>query len=121
MPEPDRTGPPQSQARTSPVLYRHALQEVWVTLVVWFIALIWVVGYCYLKGYQHAADSWVVRNGLAEAHTPGEFKTILGFPEWAFYGVVVPWLCCTLFTIVYCGWFMHDDDLGAEQEEPHEV
>lgn len=110
-----------AEAGASAVLYRHALQEAWVALVVWFIALTWVVGYSYLKGYQHTEESWAVRYGLAEVRSAEELKTILGFPEWAFYGVAVPWLCCTLFTIVYCGWIMHDDDLGAEQEEPHEV
>jgi hypothetical protein len=118
MPDPDCTESARPQATTSASLYRHARQEAGVTLLVWFVALLWSVGYCYLNGYQHAEDSWVVRWNLAEVRTAGEIKTVFGFPEWAFYGFVVPWFCCTLFTIVYCGFFMREDDLGAEQEEP---
>ena len=102
-------------------LFRHARQEALITLFVWVLALIWTVGYCYLHGYQHTEDSWVVQKGWAVVHDPAQLEMTFGIPNWAFYGFVLPWLACTLFTMIYCGWFMHDDDLGAEQEDSHEV
>ena len=37
-------------------------------------------------------------------------KLILGFPDWIFYGVLVPWIIIVLFTIVYAFYFMEDNN-----------
>jgi hypothetical protein len=106
---PDR----ESDAR----LYRHARREAVIVIVVWALALVWSVGYCYLRGYEHAPDSWVIQTGLARQPAAGAHRQIAGLPEWVFHGIVVPWLACTAFTIVFALFGMKDDELGVEAEE----
>ena len=42
------------------------------------------------------------------------FRPILGMPSWVFWGVLVPWLVCAVFTFWFAGFFMADDDLGKD-------
>ncbi len=98
-------------------LLHHARREALVVIIVFVLALLWVVGYCYLRGYTHTPDSWVVQHGLATPRTPESFQQILGFPDWVFYGIVVPWLVCTVTTLFFCLFGMADDDLGGESQE----
>ncbi len=98
-------------------LYHNARREAVIVGVVWLLALVWSVGYCYLFGYQHAADSWVVQAGLASVRGPGDLQLIAGMPDWVVVGILVPWILCTLFTIVFCQFIMTDDDLGIEAKE----
>ncbi len=105
-------------------LYRTACREAWIVLLVWLLALLWTLGYCYLYGYTHTADSWVVRAGLAPPSHPGgsphsadELQLCLGFPHWVFFGILVPWVLCSLFTLGFCLWGMSDGDLGQDREE----
>lgn len=113
MPE---TGP-------APQLYHNAKREAAIVFRVWAAALIWVVGYCYLHGYKHTDDSLVVRWGLAEVRKADDFSLILGFPDWVWWGIMVPWLACSAYTIYFGLYVMTDDDLGAEahdgEETPH--
>jgi hypothetical protein len=104
---------PASAAR----LFRHARREALVVIVVWALALFWTVGYCYLYGYQHEADSWVVKAGLAPPPDARTFQPILGLPRWVVYGIVLPWLACTAFTVLFSLFGMTDDDLGASAPE----
>jgi hypothetical protein len=97
-------------------LHRHARREAVVVIVVWALALVWTVGYCYLHGYQHEADSWVVRMGLAPPKSAVRFRFIAGVPEWVMVGIMLPWAACTAFTMIYSLWGMKDHDLGAEAE-----
>jgi hypothetical protein len=104
---------PKAAAR----LYRNACREAKLLLTVWASAFLWTVGYCYLRGYHHSPDSWVIQNGLATARSAGDFQTVLGFPDWVFVGILVPWALCTAFTVVFSLFILRDDDLGAESEE----
>jgi len=97
-------------------LYQSARREAAITILVWFVALLWTLGYCYLRGYEHPADSWLVTSGWATP--PGKpVKTVLGVPEWIFYGIVVPWLVCTAFTVLFGLFGIRDDELGAAPDE----
>jgi hypothetical protein len=98
------------------ILLRHSRREAAVVIVVWVLALLWVVGYCYLYGYAHDAQSWPVRWGLTQPRDADDLKMIAGFPDWVFVGIMVPWLICTVFTIIFC-FFMTDDDLGPTGED----
>lgn len=82
-------------------VYRNARNEASVILFVLASLLVWTVGYCYADGYYLTGD---------------EITTFWGFPNWIFFGVMVPWGAATLFSIVF-GWlFMADDDLGKEAD-----
>ena len=102
---------PEAQAR----LLRHARREALVVMAVWLLALAWTVGYCYLRGYQHPPDAWVVRAGLASPRQAEDLGQVAGFPDWVFFGILLPWLVCTAFTIAFGLFGMSDDPLGAEE------
>jgi hypothetical protein len=84
-------------------LVRHARREARVVAVVAIVAAGYSVGYCMLFGYGRAG-------------APVDF--VLGFPAWVFWGIVVPWCLCTLIAAWFSWWFVSDDDLGPEREEP---
>lgn len=82
--------------------------------LVWFICMLWVVGYCYLRGYVHPGDSWLVQSGLAAG--PDEvFATLWGIPRWIVFGILIPWLLASAFTIWFGMYGMPDDELGGER------
>jgi hypothetical protein len=62
------------------------------------IALGYTITYCALYAYDAKA----------------ELKFVLGFPEWVFWGVIVPWLACVSFSIVFASLIMRDEDLGED-------
>jgi hypothetical protein len=106
----------ESAART----FRNARREAIFVIVLWFLAFFWTLGYCYLFGYRHAPDAWVVRIGLAEPASNAPPEIVLGLPSWVTYGILAPWLICSVITVLFGLFFMTDDDLGVEREEaPH--
>jgi hypothetical protein len=87
-------------------LFRNAKRELLVTFLVFLAALAWSVGYCWLFGYRSEVELKNV-----------DFQSVLGFPSWVMFGIVLPWVACTGFTVWYGLWGMQDDDLGAEARE----
>ncbi len=110
----------QSQESARKTL-RNARCEALTVAVIVLGALVWTVGYCSLRGYQHSPDSWLIRSGLARNRTSDDLTTYGGIPDWIFIGIVLPWVICTLLTILLSLRGLADDDLGAEQEtaDPH--
>jgi hypothetical protein len=95
------------ETRKEQQLLRHARREGLVVMTVWAVALVWSVGGSYLFGYNRNSD---------------DVGLILGFPDWVFWCVVVPWLVCLLFSVWFCFAYMADDDLGHDpDEEPGHV
>jgi hypothetical protein len=103
---------PSSQRR----LLRNTYTELTVCAVVWLVTLLWTISYNVLAGYKHAPDSWLVTAGWAR-HPDAKLVTVFGFPDWVFWGIVVPWVIATAFTVVYSLWGMADDDLGHEADQ----
>ena len=64
-----------------------ARRKALVAFVVWLVTLVYTVGYCYRYGYNL---------------TKAELTFVLGFPSWIFWGVVVPWVGCFLFSDLVC-------------------
>jgi hypothetical protein len=104
--------PENPQAR----LFRHAKREAWWAGWIWLLSLIWTVAACYLLGYQHAADDWVVRTGLASVRGGDDLRLIFGLPDWVVIGILGPWMICTLITLGFAQFVMRDDELGEEME-----
>ncbi len=86
-----------------PVL-KHARREALIIGAVWFLATTYCCAYCYLFG--------TIRSGRPLG--PQDVHPILGMPSWVFWGVMVPWALCALFTFWFAGFFMADDDLGKD-------
>ena len=84
-----------------PVL-RSARREALVVFAAWLAAMTYTVTYCYLHGYNRTQES---------------LTFVLGFPDWVFWGIVVPWSVCVLFSFWFGATFMKDEDLGEELPE----
>jgi hypothetical protein len=105
-----------STASSSKTLLLHARREALIVIIVWAMALVWTVGYCYLRGYDHPADSWLVQQGWAVAEAESQ-ASLFGFPSWVLFGILIPWMLCSLFTVFFGFFGIRDDDLGQEREE----
>ncbi|MCI0379132.1 MAG: hypothetical protein L0215_16110 [Gemmataceae bacterium] len=92
-------------------LFRNARREAWIVALVWALAFAWTVVWCYMHGYAHEETSLHVRLGWVEAEPTPDL--VLGFPDWVFWGIMLPWLACSAFTVWFGIWGMTDDDLGA--------
>lgn len=67
-------------------VFLNARREALLILLAWFVCLLWTVGYCAFAGYNVP---------------PEEISVILGMPAWVFWGVFIPWIGATLFSV----WF----------------
>ncbi|MBX6315902.1 MAG: hypothetical protein IRY99_23765 [Isosphaeraceae bacterium] len=89
--------------REDPVL-RHARREAIIISLVWLAATVYCCTYAYLFGY--------IRPDRPLG--PEDVRPVLGMPSWFFWGVMVPWIICGLFTFWFAGFYMADDDLGRD-------
>jgi hypothetical protein len=87
--------------REDPVL-QSARREALLVLLIWLGACIYTVGYCYTFGYGRDAAT---------------LRYVLGFPDWVFFGIVVPWTVCTGLCFVLSHFVIRDEELGEEQSE----
>lgn len=81
-----------------PVL-RSARREALIVAVNFVCALGYTMTYCSMYGYNRSAE---------------DLRFVLGFPDWVFWGVLVPWLVCIAFSFVFASWIMRDEDLGED-------
>lgn len=75
------------------------------------IALGYTIITCYRMGYGPGSHE------LKFVHLFGG----VAFPEWVFWGIVVPWITCFVIGSVFSFFVMKDADLGEELEEDDEV
>jgi hypothetical protein len=85
-------------------VYVHSRREAIIILSIWLACTVYCCTYYYLYGYS------TPERPLG----PDDVHPILGMPSWIFWGVMVPWLICAIITFVFAGWFIVDDDLGAD-------
>ncbi|MBX7075448.1 MAG: DUF997 family protein [Pirellulales bacterium] len=76
---------------------RHARREALVVFAIWFVAMIYTVGYCYWFGYDRTVAS---------------LTFVAGLPDWIFWGVVTPWIVCSILSAWFSFYYMSDDDFG---------
>lgn len=92
-----------------PVVTSSRREAVW-TFLLWCAALVYSVGYCYFNGYNRPLDKSL--DGM---------KFYFGWPDWVFFGIVVPWLICVVISTLFAFAFMRDgklaDDLGVDAAE----
>jgi hypothetical protein len=77
-------------------------REAKLVLAIWLVACVSTIGICYRLGYGRDAAT---------------LTFVLGFPDWIFWGIVVPWSVCTGLCFVVPRFVIKDDDLGEEQAE----
>jgi hypothetical protein len=81
-------------------VFKNASREARVALLLFGAVFAWVIGYGAWRGYGGREVSFVC-----------------GFPDWIFWGVVVPWVVSLGAAIWFGLSFMKDDDLGPEKRE----
>ena len=82
-------------------LFRRARWEALLTALMWCAAAAYTIGYCSWFGYPGSFD---------------ELRFVFGFPNWVFWGIVVPWCVCVVVGCLFSFCVMKDDDLGTEEE-----
>jgi hypothetical protein len=87
--------------REDPVLIS-SRREALLAFAIWLAACVYSISVCYRLGYGRDV---------------GTLTYIFGFPDWIFWGVVVPWTVCTALSFVLSYFLIRDDDLGEEQIE----
>ena len=83
-------------------VFLNARREAWLILMAWAVCLIWTVGYSAVAGYGVPSE---------------EVSIVLGMPGWVFWGVLVPWIAATLFSVWFGLSYIADDDLGADEDD----
>ncbi len=86
-----------------PVL-RNARREGWIIAAVWLLAAVYCCVYSYVFGYERPG----------QALGKEDLNPILGIPNWFVFGVMLPWVVCGVFTLIFAGFFIADDDLGTD-------
>jgi hypothetical protein len=80
-------------------LVRHARREAAIALAMWLVAMTYTITYCYANGYGRTAEN---------------LSFVLWFPDWVFWGIVVPWGICVAASLVFAFRIMGDESLGEE-------
>ena len=88
---------------TDPVL-KNARREAIVIGLAWLTSTVYTCTSCYLFGY----------NRPDRPLGPADVHPVFGMPSWIFWGIMVPWSVCALFTFWFAGWRMADDELGKD-------
>ena len=76
-----------------------ARREATIVFTTWIIATVYCVGYCAKYAYGRSIV---------------DLKYVWGFPDWVFYGIVVPWGACIAFSWIFASIWMRDEDLGED-------
>ena len=82
-------------------LVRSSRREAIIVTAMFLAAMAYTLTYCGVRGY---GDDAVIH------------PLVFGFPNWIFYGVIVPWGVCTAVSVVYALVFITDDPLGEAAE-----
>ena len=100
------TSEPRKPARRIDPLVHSSFREALLVSGIWLAAMVWSISVCHLMGYNRSA---------------GELKLVLGFPDWVFWGIVVPWITCTVVSCVFGAFYVRDGDLGTDLENTDEL
>lgn len=85
---------------------RSARREAALAFIAWAVAMTYTVGYCYLYGYGRDVET---------------LRFVLWFPDWVFWGIIVPWGVCIVLSVVFAFGIMSDDSLGDDLEDGSEL
>ena len=104
-PGPAHRHPDQWTADDLDPVVRSGHREAITALALWLAATIYSVTYCTLHGYKRPVES---------------LSFVLWFPDWIFWGIVVPWLVCTAVSIYIALFLVEDDPLTSTADLPSE-
>ena len=87
---------------TDDPLVRSSRREALVVFFLWLGAMTYTVMYCYLNGYGRPPES---------------LSFILGFPDWVFWGILLPWGVCLVLSYWFGYALVRDAPLGKSLDE----
>jgi len=95
-----------------PVVRNARREATWIGLA-WLASTLYCCLYSWAFGYRSPERPL----------GPEDVRPILGVPSWAFWGYLVPWGVCAVFTVWFAGFRMIDDDLGQDRaiDLEHEI
>jgi len=96
---------PEDSAMPEDPVVKSGRREAIFTLIVWLAAATYTVGYCTCYGYGRA---------------PQDVRFVLWFPDWVFWGIVVPWLTCAIISAWFALCVMQDAPLVSDADAPPE-
>ena len=82
-------------------LVRSSRREAVIVSAMFLTTMAYTLTYCGIHGYGDDATI---------------DPLVFGFPNWIFYGVIIPWGLCTIMSVVYALVFITDDPLGEAAE-----
>ncbi len=91
--------------KTDPLVHS-AIREALLVTGIWLAAATWSLTVCYQMGYHRDVK---------------DLRLVLGFPDWIFWGIVVPWTTCTVASILFGLMFVNDGDLGKDLENTDDL
>jgi hypothetical protein len=93
-------------------------REALLTVGLWAMTMLYTVVYCYTHGYSRGTDGYD-----RKLDTSLEGMTfVFGWPDWVFWGIVLPWGVCTIVSAIFAFVFMRDAPLAAEGgDEPEDL
>lgn len=84
-------------------LLTSARREMRITLGFWAVAMAATIGVSLTWGY---------------GRDPKSLTFVLGFPDWVFWGIIVPWAASTIIASFFAMAIMQDAPLETESAEP---
>ena len=87
--------------KTRDPVFLNCRRETWVILTAWGLFFAWVTGYCGVAAYREPTEP---------------LKLALGMPSWVFWGVFLPWVSASVFTIWFSLWYVADDPLEVTDQ-----
>ena len=76
-------------------------REFIAIVITWCAFAAWVIGYVAIRVYPEDAT---------------QIGFYFGLPSWVFWGIGVPWLCATVFTVWFCLQAMRDHPVARRPE-----
>jgi hypothetical protein len=86
-----------SHVTTEDPLLRSSRREMWIATAMWLTAMVVTLTVSLNWGY---------------GRDPATLTYVLGFPDWIFWGVIVPWVASTVLATLFSLGFMQDFPLG---------
>jgi hypothetical protein len=86
-------------APTEDPLLTSARREMRITIGLWAIAMVCTLGVSLTWGY---------------GRDPETLTFVLGFPDWVFWGIIVPWAASTVIASIFALTVMQDAPLEAD-------
>ncbi len=84
-------------------------------LITWCVFCAWVIFSCASGYLSNDGSSTEIVGDVSP--TGSELPTVIGLPAWVFWGIAVPWLFASGFTIWFAIGWLKDEPAAGEADE----